>query len=346
MAAFIVGFTSFACSYRFGLLLILFYYSSSKLTKVREDVKSKLEESHTEGGQRNWVQVLSCSFFATLVAIAFYVIVGEDCHVSYNGISASDQMSRVTFMDREYTFHRQEAATLLWTMYVAHYSCAAADTWASEVGILSKEKPRLITALLLREVPHGTNGGVSWLGTIASAAGGSFIGFCFWVLSRVSYFVPPVSAHNNIHVGSQYPMIFVGFIAGVVGSIVDSVLGGSLQATYYSNERKCIVKNRRGIVCNGDSCTLDTSVVHVCGFDLLSNEAVNWLSTVITMLLSVLFAPWIFCIADPNQCAHVPFVVVRWVPFTFVFVAASWLLPAFICFFYMAQSPRSPRSLQ
>jgi uncharacterized membrane protein len=36
MAAFFVGFISFAAGYRFGLLLILFYYTSSKLTKVNE----------------------------------------------------------------------------------------------------------------------------------------------------------------------------------------------------------------------------------------------------------------------------------------------------------------------
>jgi hypothetical protein len=32
-AAFAVGFTSFAMSYRFGVILIAFYYSSSRLTK-------------------------------------------------------------------------------------------------------------------------------------------------------------------------------------------------------------------------------------------------------------------------------------------------------------------------
>jgi uncharacterized membrane protein len=32
-AAFAVGFTSFAMSYRFGVVLIAFYYSSSRLTK-------------------------------------------------------------------------------------------------------------------------------------------------------------------------------------------------------------------------------------------------------------------------------------------------------------------------
>jgi uncharacterized membrane protein len=44
IAAFFVGFISFLTSYRFGLVLILFYYTSSKLTKVDEKKKSSLED--------------------------------------------------------------------------------------------------------------------------------------------------------------------------------------------------------------------------------------------------------------------------------------------------------------
>lgn len=54
IAAIFVGFAAFAASYRFGILLILFYLSSSKFTKLKEDVKAKLEDGYSQGGQRNW----------------------------------------------------------------------------------------------------------------------------------------------------------------------------------------------------------------------------------------------------------------------------------------------------
>jgi uncharacterized membrane protein len=56
-AAFLVGFIAFATSYRFGVTLILFYQSSSSLTKYKGELKRKLESDYQEGGQRDYVQV-------------------------------------------------------------------------------------------------------------------------------------------------------------------------------------------------------------------------------------------------------------------------------------------------
>lgn len=148
-------------------------------------------------------------------------------------------------------------------MYIAHFACATGDTWASEVGILSTSRPRLITSLLLREVPHGTNGGLSLLGTLASTAGGLFIGLCYYALSGLE--------------SSQIPPIYLATACGFFGSLIDSFLGATLQATYYSEERKCIVEKPDGV---------DKSIVRVCGRDVLSNDAVNFLSIFLTMMFA------------------------------------------------------------
>jgi uncharacterized membrane protein len=260
-AAFFVGFTAFATSYRFGIMLILFYYTGSKLTKVKEDVKAKLEEDFKTGGQRNYTQVLANSILASTIAILFYVYEGEDRHLNFDISGATN-------------FSSENRAAYLWCLYVAHYACAAADTWASEIGILAKQQPILITTF--RRVPSGTNGGISALGTLASAAGGAFIGLVFYLPGLLFSSSPAVP---------QYPMVIFGLICGLVGSLLDSLLGATLQATFYSKDRKMIVKHPRNV---------DKSIEHISGIDILSNEAVNFFSILLTMLVVTPCAPYLF----------------------------------------------------
>ena len=64
IAAFSVGFISFLASYRFGLVLILFYYTSSKLTKVDEKKKSSFED--------DFKKVESCLFDVEVFLYLFH----------------------------------------------------------------------------------------------------------------------------------------------------------------------------------------------------------------------------------------------------------------------------------
>lgn len=53
-AGFVVMAVHIACGYRYGALLLAFFFSSSKVTKIGEDRKRRVEEDFKEGGQRNW----------------------------------------------------------------------------------------------------------------------------------------------------------------------------------------------------------------------------------------------------------------------------------------------------
>ena len=64
-----------------------------------------------------------------------------------------------------------------WALFVGALASAQADTWATEIGAHAPRRPRLITTG--REVPRGTSGRVTALGSLGGLAGGiSIMGAC------------------------------------------------------------------------------------------------------------------------------------------------------------------------
>ena len=259
LAAFIVGFLSLACGYRFGLALIGFYKTGSALTKWRGDRKKKLEDGHRDGGQRSASQVFSCSLFAVL------------CAMYYQYIHGPDDVAVGTTLE----------TTRLHLAYLGFFACCAGDTWASEVGVVIglraggsavDDRPILCVPPFPR-VPRGTNGGVSFGGTVASALGGLFIGIVYWAVGLVV--VPDLASAPP----QLVPLLTVGVAAGVVGSMIDSVLGAILQANVFDKERKLVLEGRP------PPSAPPNRFEHICGLDVMSNEQVNVVSTIATSVL-------------------------------------------------------------
>ena len=94
-----------------------------------------------------------------------------------------------------------------WIAFAGALAAATADTWASEIGRHSRTPPRLITNGT--PVPTGTDGGMTLLGTAAGIAGAGLIAALSYVLGQ-----------------RDAPAIAV---AGVVGMLVDSMLGATVQ---------------------------------------------------------------------------------------------------------------------
>lgn len=99
----------------------------------------------------------------------------------------------------------------LWIVSGA-FAVAAADTWATAIGMWSRRDPRLITTA--RPVAKGTSGAVSLTGTLGSLAGAGLVAAMAAVVS------------SSLRLGIWTLAV------GLAGMVVDSVLGATLQGKY------------------------------------------------------------------------------------------------------------------
>ena len=118
-----------------GGLLIVFFVLSSALSHYKAAAKVDLAEKFDKGHRRDLGQTFDNGGAGALIAAAFL-------------------------------FYPKP---LLLAAFVGAMATVNADTWATELGVLSKRPPRLITTW--RVVEAGSSGGISFLGTMASLSG-------------------------------------------------------------------------------------------------------------------------------------------------------------------------------
>ncbi|XP_043723223.1 protein PGR isoform X1 [Telopea speciosissima] len=251
---FLVMALHFAVGYRFGALLLAFFITSSKLTKVGEDKKRSIDADFKEGGQRNWIQVLANSGIATVLV----VIAGKLTRCQDKCLDSKDSA----------------LVTCLIGGIIGHYSCCNGDTWSSEIGMLSNAQPRLITTF--KPVRRGTNGAVTTTGLLAAAAAGGVIGLTFVLFGFFT-----TKCNYDIAL-KQLLVIPLAVIAGLFGSLIDSLLGATLQFSGF-----CTVRNK---VVGKPGPT----VKKISGMTILDNNAVNLVSVMLTTLLTSIACLYIF----------------------------------------------------
>ena len=209
-----------------GLLLIAFLISSSLLSHYHDRRKAALAEKFAKGNRRDLGQTLANGGLAALLALA----------IGLTGVSSG--------------FY----AVLALAFYGA-LATANADTWATELGVLARSQPRLLTTG--RPVPVGTSGGVTAAGFAAALAGATFIGAVGFLLVQVAARVT-----TGAWLLSDWIIVPVAAISGFLGSACDSLLGATVQAIY---------------VC--DQCGVETErIVHRCGQPTRLSRGWRWLN--------------------------------------------------------------------
>jgi uncharacterized protein (TIGR00297 family) len=152
VGATIVGTVIFGLGgWSWAILLMVFFITSSGLSRAFKNRKRGLDEKFSKGHERDAGQVFGNGGLATFFAAlhAFY-----------------------------------PESILPWIGFAVSLAAVNADTWATELGVLNPTRPRMITNLGKR-VEKGTSGGISLLGTIASLLGAAVIALPAVFLSPV-----------------------------------------------------------------------------------------------------------------------------------------------------------------
>jgi uncharacterized membrane protein len=146
-------------------------------------------------------------------------------------------------------------------------AAAAADTWATGMGSLSRRPPRDILKGVV--VPPGTSGGVTWIGTTGGLVGAALVALAGAATWR--------SAPTAL-----YP---VATGVGLIGMLLDSVLGSGVQARFHCPACKRDTERRT------HRCGSPTS--HRKGWSWLDNDGVNGIATAAAAGLGWLAWRWL-----------------------------------------------------
>ncbi|GAF12019.1 LOW QUALITY PROTEIN: hypothetical protein JCM19045_1175 [Bacillus sp. JCM 19045] len=146
--------------------------------------------------------------------------------------------------------------------FVGSLAAATADTWSSELGKFSKDKPvHLFTRKRLMQVFRGLFQVLGW----AAAIAGSFIiaagaVFLWWNLT-----------------GSSHMWLLLFTVIGFIAHLVDSALGASVQSLYQCPS--CGLMTEKTFHCQ--------KTIRVKGFSFVTNDVVNLCCTGAGALLSI-----------------------------------------------------------
>jgi uncharacterized protein (TIGR00297 family) len=209
--------------------LLVFFGSSTLLSRLGERRKQALPQAQAKGARRDAWQVLANGGVATIA-------IGLGQPYAATGALAA----------------------------------AAADTWATELGLLARQPPRLLTTL--RSVAPGTSGGITPEGLLASVGGAVVVGAA------------------TAAPGGDWRIVRSAALSGIAGALVDSLLGATLQAVY-----RC------------PRCEVLTEVaVHPrCGTETIYQRGLTWMTNDTVNLLATLVGAAIGQLQTPDAAGHV-----------------------------------------
>ena len=227
LAAFAVGFPSF-WGLRFeGFFLLMFFFISAGVLG-RLSKKSKTEGIEKKTGARDSAQVFANGFPAALGALGY--------HLTSNALFLG--------------------------VFVACLAEANSDTWAGEIGRLSRRGP--VSIRTFRPVEKGMSGGITALGIL-----GGFLGAA--CEAALLGFLLPVKG--------AWGIASMSCLAGFAGCLLDSFLGATVQVQYFNPKTGMRTENEEDE--QGNKLEISR------GIRWVDNDMVNFMSNLFSMVLAM-----------------------------------------------------------
>lgn len=205
--------------------ILVFFILSSLLSKAGKTRKEKFKNTFEKSGVRDYAQVIANGGLAGLFIFLFIL----------------------------------NPRDLYYQLYLVSLAAANADTWATEIGVLFKTTPRMITTL--KKVEPGVSGAISFYGTSASL------------------FASLIIALSGALFSFNLKNILLITLSGFLGSIVDSYLGASIQGQYQCTQCASYTEKKT-------HCQMRTKKIK--GFHWLNNDLVNIFSALFAILFFIL----------------------------------------------------------
>lgn len=216
--------------WQWAILLLTFFITSSALSRAFKKRKQGLDEKFSKGHERDAGQVFGNGGMAAFFAALHFFF---------------------------------PESIIPWVGFAASLAAVNADTWATELGVLNPNPPRMITNLN-KIVEKGTSGGISLIGTFASLAGSALIAFLASLLT------------------DNWSLFLLITFSGLAGSLFDSLLGATVQAMYYCPTEKKETEKHPLHTCG-------TETVHIRGWKWLDNDWVNFACGAFGVVVAMLF---------------------------------------------------------
>lgn len=171
-------------------LLLIFLLTSFLATKYRFSLKESLGVQEGLAGERGGGNVIADGTVPAIVAIVTFI---------------ANEMSLPHFSPK-----------IGGILFITAISAGAADTLASEIGVLS-DRAFLITTM--EKVTPGTNGGVSRLGHLSAFVASTYTSIVGWLILR---YLSSTMLSNPL-------VLLIPLVLGFLGCQVDSVFGATLE---------------------------------------------------------------------------------------------------------------------